>query len=172
MKTTAGSSGLNFWGLGVLLTLSRVLHLKTRRLRAKQKESGRDPLQDLRVLDKDKNKKKPPDCSVVSRHWARMRTMTRIRARLKPSVLFLLQSQLLRLNELFCKILLFGKNEIKNQCNVTLLQPWGQSDNEFWEHRLFFQPQLLRLNCPLRDSDIGRLCLRPPTHGLRSWADL
>ena len=69
MKTTAGSSGLNFWGLGVLLTLSIFLHLKTRRLRAKQKESGRDPLQDLRVLDKDKNKKKPPDCSVVSRRW-------------------------------------------------------------------------------------------------------
>ena len=127
MKTTAGSSGLNFWGLGVLLTFSRFLHLKTRRLRAKQKESGRDPLQDLRVLDKDKNKTKPPDCSVVSRRWAGMRTITRKRARLKPSVLFLLQSQLLRLDEFFCKILLFGRNEIKNRCNVCScsLNFWG-----------------------------------------------
>ena len=45
IKTTA---------FGVLETLSRFLHLTTRRLRAKQKDtpqSGRDPLQDLRVLD-------------------------------------------------------------------------------------------------------------------------
>ena len=54
MKTTAGSSGPNFWAFGDFATLSRFLHLTTRRLRAKQKDtpqSGRDPLQDLRVLD-------------------------------------------------------------------------------------------------------------------------